>query len=92
MCEEMWEKLGNDTMLICSPWPTFDASKLVKTSMTIVVAINGKRAADFVVGADASESEIVESAKNATSKKLADAQIIKTIFVPNKMVNFVVKR
>jgi len=92
LTEEIWEKLGNKTMLVSSPWPTFDASKLARTSMTIVVSINGKRAADFVVPVDASESEIVDAAKNAATKKLADAQIIKTIVVPNKLVNFVVKR
>ncbi len=92
LTEEMWEKLGNTEMLALSPWPTFDSSKLVETERTVVVAINGKRAADFRVAINASEEEVVAAAKNAAGAKLADAQIIKTIVVPQKMVNFVVKK
>ena len=59
--------------------------------MTIVVSVNGKRASDFVVPVSATEEEIVDAAKQAAAKKLAGASIIKTIVVPNKLVNFVVR-
>jgi len=84
--------LGHDDMLVFEPWPTFDASKLVATDMTIVVSINGKRAADFVVPVDSAEEDIVAAAKNAVANKLAGAEIVKTIVVPKKLVNFVVKK
>ncbi len=92
LTEEMWEKIGHDEMLVFTPWPTFDAEKLVETSMTVVVSVNGKRAADFVVPADADEATIVEAARAAAANKLADVEIIKTIVVPKKLVNFVVKK
>ena len=92
LTEEMWEKLGNDTMLAVSDWPTYDASKLAKTEMTIVASVNGKRAADFTVAVGAPESEIVAAAKNAAAAKLAGVDIVKTIVVPNRLVNFVVKK
>ena len=92
LTEEMWEKIGHDEMLVFTPWPTFDATKLVETSMTIVASVNGKRAADFVVPADADEATIVEAARAAAASKLADVEIIKTIVVPKKLVNFVVKK
>ena len=92
LTEEMWEKLGNKTMLALSDWPTFDASKLAKNDMTIVVSINGKRANEFVVPVGASEQEITDAAKNAVGAKLDGATIIKTIVVPNKLVNFVIKK
>lgn len=92
LTEEMWEKIGHDEMLVFTPWPTFDATKLVETSMTIVVSVNGKRAADFVVPVDADEATIVEAARAAAASKLADVEIIKTIVVPKKLVNFVVKK
>lgn len=92
LTEEMWEKLGNDTMLALSDWPTYDASKLAKTEMTIVVSVNGKRAAEFTVAVGASESEITDAAHKAAAAKLDGAEIIKTIVVPNKLVNFVVKK
>lgn len=92
LTEEMWEKIGNDTMLALSDWPTYDASKLAKTQMNIVASINGKRAAEFSVAVGVSESEIIDAAKQAAANKLSGAEIIKTIVVPNKLVNFVIKK
>lgn len=92
LTEEMWEKLGHKDMLVFEPWPTFDASKLVENEMTIVVSVNGKRAKDFVVPVDISESDLIETAKQNATKQLDGATIIKTIVVPNKLVNFVVKK
>ena len=92
LTEEMWEKIGHSDMLVFEPWPTFDATKLVETSMTIVASINGKRVADFVVPADAVEATIVDAARAAVANKLTDVEIIKTIVVPKKLVNFVVKK
>ena len=92
MTEEIWERLGHKEMLVFQPWPTYDASKLVKTSMTIVVSVNGKRAADFQIGVDATNDEIVAAAKTAAARKLDGVEILKTIVVPNKLVNFVIKK
>jgi len=92
LTEDMWEKLGHTDMLVFEPWPTFDASKLVETEMTIVVSVNGKRANDFVVPIDIAENDLITAAKSAAQRQLADATIIKTIVVPKKLVNFVVKK
>ena len=92
LTEEMWEKLGHKDILVFEPWPKYDESKLVKSDMTIVVSVNGKRANDFVVPVDISESDLIESAKKAAERQLNGATIIKTIVVPNKLVNFVVKK
>ena len=92
LTEEMWEKLGHKDMLVFEPWPTYDESKLVQTEMTIVVSVNGKRANDFVVPVDISESDLIIVAKDAAKRQLDGAEIIKTIVVPKKLVNFVVKK
>ncbi len=92
LTEEMWEKLGHKDMLVFEPWPTFDASKLVENEMTIVVSVNGKRVKDFVVPVDIAESDLIEAAKQNATKQLDGATIIKTIVVPKKLVNFVVKK
>ncbi len=92
LTEEMWEKMGHTEMLAMSAWPTFDPAKLVQTEMTMVVSINGKRAADFSISVDASDDEIVAMARETAAKKLDGCDVIKTIVVPKKMVNFVVKK
>ena len=92
LTEEIWQRLGHDDMLVFQPWPTYDASKLVKTTMTMVASVNGKRAADFQIGVDATNEELTEAAKAAAARKLEGAEIVKTIIVPNKLVNFVIKK
>ena len=92
LTEEMWEKLGHKDILVFEPWPKYDESKLVATDMTIVVSVNGKRANDFVVPVDIAENDLIEAAKKAAERQLTGATIIKTIVVPKKLVNFVVKK
>lgn len=92
LTEEIWEKLGHNDTLVFEKWPTFDASKLVESDMTIVVSVNGKRVKDFSVPVDIAESDLIETAKQNATKQLDGATIIKTIVVPKKLVNFVVKK
>lgn len=92
LTEDCWEKLGHKDMLVFEKWPTFDATKLVENNMTIVVSVNGKRVNDFVVPVDISESDLIAAAKDAAARQLSGAEIIKTIVVPKKLVNFVVKK
>ncbi|MDR1337930.1 MAG: leucine--tRNA ligase [Rickettsiales bacterium] len=90
LTEEMWEKLGHADMLVFQPWPTYDEFKLAKSTVTISVSVNGKHRAAIDVPAGAVESEVVAAARVAAEKYLI-GEIMKTIFVPGKMVNFVIK-
>ena len=92
LTEEMWEKLGHADMLVFEPWPTFDASKLVETTATFAVTINGKRVAEFVADLNANNEELIALARAAAGARIAGAEIIKTIVVPKKLVNFVIKK
>ena len=92
LTEEMWEKLGHADMLVFEPWPTFDASKLVQTTTTFAVTVNGKRVGEFNASVDATDDDLIVMAKNTATRQLTGAEIIKTIVVPKKLVNFVVKK
>ena len=92
LTEEMWEKLGFGDMLVFEPWPTFDSSKLVATHVTMVVSVNGKRVAEFVVPTGVNDDDAIAAARTAAGAKLDGCEIIKTIVVPQKLVNFVVKK
>ena len=92
LTEECWEKLGHKDMLVFEKWPTADASKMVENDMTVVVSVNGKRVRDFVVPVDIAEPDLIEAARQNALKQLDGATIIKTIVVPKKLVNFVVKK
>jgi leucyl-tRNA synthetase len=89
LAEEMWEKTGHSEMLVFTPFPIADESKLERKEMTMVVSVNGKKRAEIVVGANESKERIESLAKSAAEKYLTGG-IKKTIFVPNKMVNFVI--
>ncbi|MCQ2562638.1 MAG: leucine--tRNA ligase [Alphaproteobacteria bacterium] len=92
LTEELWEKIGHTDMMVFEPWPVYDENKLAKTEMTIVVSINGKRSGQFDILATATEKEIVDTAQITAKKRLENATIIKTVIVPNKLVNFVIKK
>jgi len=89
LTEEMWEKIGHKDMLVFEPWPTFDEAKLARSNMTIAVSVNGKRRAEITVGVNESKDQI-ESLARASAEKYITGDIKKTIFIPGKMVNFVV--
>jgi leucyl-tRNA synthetase len=63
----------------------------VEDSITLGVSINGKRRTEIEVAVDASNEDIIASAKEAASKWLEGMSIVKEIVVPKKLVNIVVK-
>jgi len=61
------------------------------STMTLPITINGKRRCEIEVAKDTSKDEILSLAKDASKKWLEEKSIIKEIYVPNKLVNLVVK-
>jgi leucyl-tRNA synthetase len=64
---------------------------LVDDSITLGITVNGKRRAEIEVAKDTAKDTILAEAKNIVSKWLEDKDIVKEIYVPNKLVNLVVK-
>ena len=93
LAEELWAILGHDRTLAYEPWPTFDEGAIRESSVEIPVQILGKVRGRVVVAADADQATI-EAAARADEKiaaQLAGKTVVKTIIVPQKLVNFVVK-
>ena len=63
----------------------------VQDTITLGVAVNGKRRAEIEVDAGASKEDIITMAKESIPKWLEGKNVVKEILVPNKMVNLVVK-
>jgi leucyl-tRNA synthetase len=91
MAEEIWERLGNTETIFEQKWPTYDASKLVSDTIEIAMQINGKLRGNLQIPANAEKDTVLAMAKETLADKLKDTQIVKEIYVPNKIVNFVVK-
>ncbi len=75
------------------PWPEADESLLVADEVTLVIQVNGKRRDQLVVGADASEAEVLELARatEGVQRHLDGGEIVKEIFVPGRLVNLVIR-
>lgn len=90
--EELWHQLGHKQSIHLSKWPVHEEKYLILDELTIVVQVNGKVRANIVVPSDADEASIIKAAK--ADKKAAEylnkKKVRKTIYVPRKLVNFVV--
>ena len=93
LAEEMWEKLGHKESIAYVAWPSADESKVVESTVEVVFQVNGKLRAKESVAKDLSKDALIEVAQKneRVQAYLKDATIIKTIAVPGKLVNFVVK-
>jgi leucyl-tRNA synthetase len=90
--EELWAEVGHKESIHLSKWPVYDEKYLKQDTITIAIQVNGKLRSDVKVPADATEDMIVEAAKKEpkASGYLKDQKIRKTIYVPGRLVNFVV--
>ena len=92
--EEIWElvfekqeSLANET------WPSYDESKIVEETFTMIVQVNGKVRGKLEIDSNISEEEMKESALTIENVKTftEGKEIVKIIVIPKKLVNIVVK-
>ena len=90
---ELWNAMGNEGMVVDAPWPTYDESLIREDIVTFVVQVNGKIRCRIDMPTDSPEDEVVQIAKTneRITEWLEGKTILKTIFVRNKLVSFVVK-
>lgn len=91
--EEIYQALGFKGMLNEQEWVKYDESLCVEEMMEIVIQINGKLRSKLTVAVDTDRDEIIAMAENDEKIKeiTAGKNIVKKIYVPNKLVNIVVK-
>ncbi len=91
--EELWQMVGEDDLLSLHTWPSFDASKTVEATIEMPVQINGKIKTKLIVPQGCDKETALETAM-ADQKVIAaigDKTVVKSIVVPNKIINLVVK-
>ena len=93
ICHQLWQDLGHTNAVIDAPWPTVDETALVRSSIELVVQINGKVRAKIEVAADAPEDVVLDMAMNNESvQKFIDGKEIKMRkVIPGKLVTIAVK-
>lgn len=90
--EEMWQQLGNKGSVFHSSWPTWDEEAMKDDEIEVPVQVNGKTKMIIRIGADFGKEEAIAAGKQAMqdANKVLEG-IIKEIYVPKKIINFVVK-
>ena len=93
LSEELWSLLGHSETITYQDWPHYDESKILLDEVTIAVQVNGKLRANIEIAKDSTEKVVVDKALSLENveKFTSNGSIVKTIYVPNRLLNFVVK-
>ncbi|NLD33872.1 MAG: leucine--tRNA ligase [Clostridiales bacterium] len=93
ICEEIWQQQGYGDPVWGQPWPQYDESKLVGDQVEIAVQINGKVRGKLMVPSalDKLEGERTLPDSLAVRQLVGDRSVVKTIYVPGRLLNLVVK-
>jgi len=92
IAEELWEELGDKRPLTFASIPPVDSQYLIDDTATYVVQINGRLRGRFELPVNKTESELMALVREKSEiEKYLEGEIVKTIFVPNKLLNIVLK-
>jgi len=91
--EHLWTSSGMSGSIHKSDYPVYDESYLVSDSVIYPVCVNGKKRADLTATPTTPKEDLIAQAQGipAIDKYLSEGTVVKTIVVPNRMINFVVK-
>ena len=90
IAEELWEAYGHETSVFENRWPEHDEEAMKDDEVEIPVQINGKTRGVVSVPADVSKEDAIAAGKEAVADKLT-GNVVKEIYVPGKILNFVMK-
>ena len=92
MCEELNQRLGSDVCLATGDWPTFDPAKCEESTVEVGVQVNGKRrgAVQLPRGASQDDAKQAAMAVANVASYVEGKELRKFIYVPGRIINFVV--
>ncbi len=91
LCEELWEAQAHTGSIHLEGWPSFDPSKLQGGEVTIAVQVGGKTKGIILAKQGATEGEVVALVRaDQKLKKMTPERPSRVVFVPGKIINFIV--
>ncbi|MDR2940557.1 MAG: leucine--tRNA ligase [Clostridiales bacterium] len=90
IAEELWESLGHSETVFNKAWPSYDAEKMIEDNIELPIQVNGRLRDNLVIAKDSTKEEVIAKAKEVLGDRLSDTTIVKEIYVPNRVINFVV--
>ena len=93
VAEELNNMIGNNKFISKEKWPNYNEEYTVTDEMTIVAQINGKVRAEFLFSRNADEETIFNTVLNdeKVQSYLQNKELVKKIYVKNKLVSLVIK-
>jgi leucyl-tRNA synthetase len=93
IAEELWQLLGHAKTLAYEPWPKYDDALTKDAEIEIPVQILGKLRGKVIVPAGSDQATLIAAARadGRIAELLSGKEVVKTIVVPGKLVNFVIK-
>ena len=93
MTEEIYERIGEKDTIANTKWPEYDENKTIEDKIEIPVQINGKLKATISINRDADQDEVKQAvnANETIQNTIAGKNVVKEIYVKNKIYNIVVK-
>jgi leucyl-tRNA synthetase len=93
LAEDLWRRLGHAESLAYAPWPAWDPARVQEERITLAVQVNGKLRATVELPHGVAQAEAQEAAlaDERIRRYVNGVQIHKVIFVPNKLINLVVR-
>ena len=92
IAEELWERLGHTESLAYAPWPEADERHLTDHTIEVPVQVNGRMRGRISIPADATQAQALGIAQDDenVARHLAGKQLKRSIYVPGRIINFVV--
>jgi leucyl-tRNA synthetase len=93
VAEELWERLGHTESLAHAPWPAYDPAKTARSSVEVVLQVNGKVRSKLTVDLDTAEEDLerLALADDGIRRHTEGKQVVRTVVVRNRLVNIVVR-
>jgi leucyl-tRNA synthetase len=92
LAEEGWQRLGHVSLLCKESWPDYDPALTIDATVTVAVQVSGKMRGTVETVRGADQTTVREAAESlaTVARALAGKRVVKTIFVPDKLLNLVV--
>lgn len=93
LAEGLWHRAGYETSVLTEAWEDYDKGAVVEETVTVVVQVNGKVRGHVEMPAGSSKEEVfaVAAADPKVAKHLEEKEVVKSVLVPDKLINIVVK-
>ena len=95
ICEEIWEQHGFEGLCSLTQWPAYDPKKTVDAEIDMAIQVNGKFRGTMRIAADVDKDTAIAAAMETdiVKRQLANlgGEVRKTIVVPGKLINLIIK-